>query len=267
MDQASLDRLAVKQPSEAIIERIQSDFNMAPLVARTLYEQVRSHFERYYQLRNDTCQLTYLAISSAAPAGRRLEECERVPVKLTLHTVDDLMALKVGVSVMRQARILRMTEEAYEQGGLLSHEDLACLLCTSLATIKRDAQALRAEGYSVLTRGHVKDIGKGVSHKAQIVADYLAGYTFSEIEFRRRHTIRAIQRYCQDFVRIIRLTERGFSPAEIRRTTNLSERLVAEYLQLYQGCDAQNDRLNLLLSDADPATDQPVTIKRGSLNR
>lgn len=267
MNQASRNRLAVKQPSEAIIERIQSDFNMAPLVARTLFEQVRTHFESYYQLKNDTCQLTYLAISTSSPAGRRLEECKRVPVKLTLHTVNDLVALGEGVSVMRQARILRMTEEAYEQGGLLSHEDLACLLCTSLATIKRDAQELRTQGYAVLTRGQVKDIGKGVSHKAQIVADYLAGYTFSEIEFRRRHTIGAIRRYCQDFVRIIRLTERDFSPGEIRRTTNLSERLIDEYLQLYEECEANNDRLQLLLSDADPATDQPVTIKRGSLSR
>ncbi|MBK9231804.1 MAG: DUF1670 domain-containing protein [Anaerolineae bacterium] len=51
----------------------------------------------------------------------------------------------------------------------------------------------------------VKDIGKGVSHKVQIVGDYLAGYTFSEIERRRHHSIGAIRRYCDDFVRIIRL--------------------------------------------------------------
>lgn len=267
MNQASLDRLAVKQPSEAIIERIQSDFNMSPMVARTLFEQVRTHFESYYQFKNDSCQLTYLAISTSSPAGRRLEECQRVPVKLTLHTLNDLVALAEGVSVMRQARILRMTEEAYEQGGLLSHEDLACLLCTSLATIKRDAQELRSQGYAVLTRGQVKDIGKGVSHKAQIVADYLAGYTFSEIKFRRRHTIRAIQRYCGDFVRIIRLTQRGLPPSEIRRTANLSERLITEYLVLYEECEPNNDRLQLLLADADSATDQPVTIKKGSLNQ
>ncbi|MBK9231805.1 MAG: DUF1670 domain-containing protein [Anaerolineae bacterium] len=36
----------------------------------------------------------------------------------------------------RQQRLLRLTEEAEAQGGLLSHEDLACLLCSSLATIK-----------------------------------------------------------------------------------------------------------------------------------
>ncbi len=94
---------------------------------------------------------------------------------------------------------MRLTEEAYEQGALLSHEDLACLLSSSLATIKRDVGQLRQQGLNVPTRGQVKDIGKRVSHKSQIVQDYLAGYTFSEIECRRRHSTGAIGRYCQDF--------------------------------------------------------------------
>jgi len=267
MDEASLKRLEAKQPSGAIVERLQRDFNLAPIVARTMYEQMRSYFESYYQLQNQPGQLTYLAVSASSPAGRKVEESQRIAVKLTLYGEEDLAALSAGVAQVRQSRILRMTEEAYEQKGLLTHEDLACLLSSSLATIKRDIKELRSQGYAVLTRGQVKDIGKGVSHKTQIVKDYLAGYTYSEIEFRRRHSIGAIQRYCQDFVRIIRLSEKDFSPSEIRQTTGVSERLIAEYLQLYADCPADSHRLDLLLSDADPATDEAVVIKRGSLSR
>ena len=267
MNQQAIDRLQLKNPAEAIIERIQHDFNLAPLVARTLFEQMRSYFESYYQLKHDTGQLTYLAISTASPAGRKLEECQRVAIKLSLHSQDDLLALSRGVAALRQARIERLSEEAYEQGALLSHEDLACLLSSSLATIKRDVRDLRNQGFNIPTRGQVKDIGKGVSHKSQIVQDYLAGYTFSEIEWRRRHSIGAIRRYCQDFMRVVRLQQNNFSLADIRRTTGLSERLIAQYLALYEQCDPDNDRLQLLLAEPHPATDRPAEIKRGDLLR
>jgi biotin operon repressor len=267
MNQQAIERLELKNPAEAIIERVQHDFNLAPLVARTLFEQMRRYFESYYQLKNDTGQLSYLAISAASPAGRKLAECQRLAVKLTLYSPDDLRALSGGVASLRQARLLRLTEEAYEQGALLSHEDLACLLSSSLATIKRDVQALRQQGFNVPTRGQVKDIGKGVSHKTQIVQDYLAGYTFSEIEWRRRHSLSSIRRYCQDFARVIRLQQKKFTLADIRRTTGLSERLISQYLLLYEQCEPNNDRLQLLLADPHPATDRPAEIKKGELLR
>ena len=267
MNQDVIERLQLKSPAEAIIERVQRDFKLAPLVARTLFEQMRGYFESYYQLKNDSGQLTYLAVSASSPAGRKLSECQRVAVKLSLHTPDDLVALGRGVAALRQARLLRLTEEAYEQGALLSHEDLACLLSSSLATIKRDVGQLRQQGLNVPTRGQVKDIGKGVSHKTQIVQDYLAGYTFSEIERRRRHSAGAIGRYCQDFVRVVRLRQKKLTMTDIRRTTGLSERLITEYLALYDEGDPDNDRLQLLLAEPHPATDRPAEIKRGSLIR
>ena len=112
MNQQAIDRLQLKSAAEAIIERIQHDFNLAPMVARTLFKQMRSYFESYYQLKNDTGQLTYLAVSADSPAGRKLEECQRVAIKLSLHTPDDLVALSRGIAALRQARILRLTEEA-----------------------------------------------------------------------------------------------------------------------------------------------------------
>ncbi len=122
-----------------------------------------------------------------------MEECQRVAVKLSLHSPDDLVALSLGIADLRQVRILRLTEEVYEQGALLlTHEDLACLLCSSLSTIKRGVQVLREQELNVPTCDQVKDIGKGVSHKTKIVQDYLVGYIFSEIERRQRHSVEAI---------------------------------------------------------------------------
>jgi hypothetical protein len=268
MNRQAIDRLQLKNVAEAIIERIQHDFNLAPMVARTLFKQMRRYFESYYHLKNETGQLTYLAVSADSPAGRKLEECQRLAIKLSLYNPDDLVALSQGIAALRQIRILRLTEEAYEQGALLTHEDLACLLCSSLSTIKRDVRALRDQELNVPTRGQIKDIGKGVSHKTQIVQDYLAGYTFSEIERRQRHSVDAIDRYCQNLGRVVRLWHKGFSVADIRRTTGLSERLISEYLALYEQCEPDNDRLQLLLAeDPHPSTDTPAEIKKGALIR
>ncbi len=54
------------------------------------------------------------------------------------------------------------------------------LLCVSRSTIKRDIAQLRSEGLDVPTRGQIQDIGKGVSHKGRIVADWLDGYTYTD---------------------------------------------------------------------------------------
>jgi hypothetical protein len=157
-----------------------------------------------------------------------------------------------------------LTQEAQEQGALLTQEDLARLLCASRSTVKRDIAHLRAEGIDVPTRGQVKDIGKGVSHKGRIVGDWLAGYTFSEIEQRRRHSIHSIERYCCDFQRVVRLHVRGLSVAEMRISTGMSERLIKEYLALYETEGGENEQIKLLLDEPDPATDAPAEIKRGA---
>jgi hypothetical protein len=265
MEPETIARLQTKEAGAAIVERIQRDFQLAPLVAQTLIAQLHRYEEEYSPQHRENGQLTYLAVSQECPAGQPLAACRRIAVQLTLHSADDLPALAAGIAHLRQVRLLRLTEEAEAQGGLLSQEDLACLLCSSLATIKRDVQALRQQGLRVPTRGQVKDIGKGVSHKVQIVGDYLAGYTFSEIERRRHHSVGAIRRYCDDFVRIIRLHAQGVSCLAIRSATGLSEQLIQQYLTLYQQCPAANDRLQILLGTPDAATAQPAVIKRGRL--
>jgi hypothetical protein len=263
MNQAGVERLQQKSVGESLVNRLQTDFNLAPMVARTLADEMGRFFTNCVPQQSTAGQLTYLAVGRDNPAGRPLRDCERIPVTLTLYAAEDLVALGASIAVLRQLRIQRLTEEAYEQGALLTHEDLACLLSTSLATVKRDVRALRQRGLLVPTRGQIKDIGKGVSHKRQIVQDYLAGYTFSQIERRQRHSINAIHRYCRDFARVIRLQAKEFTVAEIRRVTGLSERLISEYQHLYTQCEPDNDRLQLLLAEAEAVPDTPALVKRG----
>ena len=60
---------------------------------------------------------------------------------------------------LRRHRILRLTKQAYEQDALLSYEDLAVLLTSSPATVKRDIRQLKQQGFFVMTRGAKHDMG------------------------------------------------------------------------------------------------------------
>jgi biotin operon repressor len=264
MEQSAVERLEAKSPEEAIIERIGRDFNLAPFMARTQFEQMKKYFEEYLGLERDVGQMTFLAVSVDTPPGQPITACQRVAVNLTIDSADDLEALRQGVAAMRRSKIRRITWEAQEQGALLTQEDLARLLCSSRSTIKRDIAQLRGEGIDVPTRGQIKDIGKGISHKGRIVADWLAGYTFSQIKQRRRHSIHAIERYCTGFQRVVRLHEGGLSTADIRIGTGLSERLIGEYLTLYAAVGPENAQVQRLLSEPDPATEETAEIKRGA---
>ncbi|MCZ7572797.1 MAG: DUF1670 domain-containing protein [Ardenticatenaceae bacterium] len=264
MEEAVVDRLAAKSPEEAIIEQITRDFNLAPFMARTQFEPMRRYVERYLGLKRNVGQVSFVAVSANVPPGQAVEACERVAITLRLDSEDDLEALRHGVAALRRSKIQRLTREAQEQGAVLTQEDLARLLCSSRSSIKRDVAALRAAGVDVPTRGPVKDIGRGVSPKTQIVSDWLAGDTFSQIKSRRWHAIRSIERSCRDFHRVARLVARGLDVAAIRQSTGVSERRIREYVALYEEAGGDNERLRQLLADPDKATTLPAEIKRGA---
>jgi hypothetical protein len=138
MEHNAIERLKAKSPEEAIIEQISRDFNLVAFMARTQFEQMQQYFEQYLGLQRDVGQMTFLAVSAETPPGRALADCPRVAITLTLDNPDDLEAWQFGMAALRRSKIQRLTVEAQEQNALLTQEDLARLLCSSRATIKRD---------------------------------------------------------------------------------------------------------------------------------
>jgi len=103
-------------------------------------------------------------------------------------------------------------------------------------------------------------MGPGTSHKAQVIELYLKGYQFTEIELKTNHSEQSVRRYLKDFVQVVALRHQRFSVAQIRQVTGFSERLVGEYLDLYEHYAGQkNDRLALLV--------EPAPAKKGALGR
>ena len=84
-------------------------------------------------------------------------------------------------------------------------------------------------------------MGRGTTHKSQILELYLSGYLFTEIEKRTHHSETAVKRYIQDFSKIILLHFKDFSVDQIRISTGFSNRLIGEYINLYKKYDKQNN--------------------------
>lgn len=229
------DRLKSKTVKNSIVNNIARDFNLTPIFAEAYFNQIITYFTEHVQLELTSGQVHYLAIDDREPAGKPVDLCRKKSVRLTLHNPEqDLKSYKEnGLSGLRQHRLLRITKEAIEQGALLSYEDIAFLLTTSIVTVKRDIAFLRRNGKTIPSRGWRHDMGRGTTHKTQILDLYLSGYQFSDIEKRTHHSETAVKRYIQDFSKIILLHLKEFSVDQIRISTSFSNRLIGEYIKLY----------------------------------
>ena len=100
-------------------------------------------------------QVEIVAAPLDAPTNISLTEAERVHVRLTLDAgqQDTQFKAEHGPSGLRRYRLLRLQQEAVEQGGILTQSDLARLLNVSVRTIRRDIKILATAGHSVRTRG------------------------------------------------------------------------------------------------------------------
>ncbi len=93
---------------------------------------------------------TFLLPRANAPLGRPLRADEFIPVTWTISADED-QAIQSKVQ-RRRHRILRLLREARAQGAAPRDQDLAGALEVSLATLRRDMAALRAEGHDLPTR-------------------------------------------------------------------------------------------------------------------
>lgn len=238
MVRSETDRLSEKTVERQFLHELENDFEMAPATSRALLsaaQQVLLSCARNGEVREG--QMLVTVVSAREPAGKPLAAMKKVSVVVTVDGgLEDLAVLQQhGSTSLRRLRVLRMTEEAMDQGGVMTQEDLARLLQTGVRTIRRDVAQLRAEGHWVPTRGTVQDTGRGQSHKAKIVEMYLRRLTYSEIARRARHSASSIKRYVQTFGRVLVAWENGIvETGELAFVVGVSERLAREYLDLRQ---------------------------------
>jgi hypothetical protein len=246
---AEYGRLRKKTQEHEFIDRMEREFEFSPRVSRGVLDVVTEMFFDNREI--GAGQVDYTCVSAEEGPGKSMEELKKVRVKLTRALVsDEDCEAHLGSSAQRKVQILRMTEEAYDQGGLLTQEDLGRILGVSARTIRRDVEELIQQKLKLYLRGLQKDIGKGMSHKVWIVSLYLQWKTYSEIERVTGHTVGSIKTYLSDFCRVMMAGERGIRSArEIGYYLGRTERLVTEYLALLKEAEKvaeQRSRLESL---------------------
>jgi len=228
------DRSLEKTPEQLFINSLRKEYELSPAESRGILELAKSCL--FGEVPKVLGKQRFLCASISARHGRALMDQELVEVELTLDGgVEDLDVLRVqGFRSLRQLKILRITEEAYWQGGLLTQEDIGRVLQVSVRTVREDIRGLQKEGNLIRTRGSEHDIGRGVSHKSRIIDLYLKGYTYDEIIRKTRHSAHSIKRYVSSFGRLLLIINHGIENiSEISRLLHQSERLTKEYLELY----------------------------------
>jgi len=232
-------RLDAKTLDSMFRRRIEEGANCSPFVSQAILTTVKEVFAIGPQDADRPLglgRIKLLVVAASEPAGKPLEQCQKVAVEMTLDAgEEDFQArLAYGVEGLRRARILRVTAEAREQGGLLSYEDLAFRLFNcGVRTIVRDVQALRRRQIEVPSRGQQRDIGPGQTHRVQAVRLYIQGLAANEIARRLYHTLGSIENYITTFSRVVMLANKGYSDDEIAFVIRRSSPLVAAYRKLY----------------------------------
>ena len=76
---------------------------------------------------------------------------------------------------------------------------------------------------------------------------------------------KAARHLLRDFGEVENLQVSTKGPGDfVSRADRESERLIKEYLALYETEGIENEQIKLLLDEPDPATDTPAEIKRGA---
>ena len=230
-------RLATKTPEAAFYQVLAQEFNFSPRLAQDVLNSAQ---EMLLGSQPGTVlrpgQVRRVVAKVKAPFGPPLVATAKVEVTLTVDAgAEDAEVWHTqGREALRQGRVLRLLDEALEQGGVLTQEDLAQVLGVDVRTVRRDVQTLKHAGHAVLTRGQVKGVGRGQTHKVKILELWLARQGYEAIARRMHHSPQAIKRYVSTFLRVVSLHEAGKAVAEIAFLTSSSVKLVEDYLAVYQ---------------------------------
>lgn len=229
------DRCMEKTPEKVFVNSLRKEYELSPAASKSILELAQECL--FGRIPEAVGKQKFICASLKAMHGRPLSEQEKTTAELTMDGgVEDLDVLKQqGVKALRQLKILRLSEEAYLQGGVLTQEDLGRLLQVSSRTIRDDVQELTADGQVVRTRGLEHDIGRTLTHKARIIDLFLSGHVYADIIRRSRHSAHSVKRYVTGFGRLLMLLSKGISDIhELSRLLCQSESLTREYLGLFE---------------------------------
>jgi Protein of unknown function (DUF1670) len=229
-----IGRMKAKTAEQRFMNILEKDFKQAPRVAEAILSDAQACLEgRSEGLRPG--QMRVILADRQAGHGQKIKQTAMVEVIWTVDggSEDYEVMQEHGRKGMRRHRLQRLLAEAVGQGGAASQEDLARVLSVSVRTIKRDCAYLEKKGIYLPTRGNLRGIGRGQTHKALIVGRWLAGESYDQIARQSHHSLSSVQRYMQAFLRVMQLHRQGLAVVEIALLLQIGQPLVKQYLAIY----------------------------------
>jgi Protein of unknown function (DUF1670) len=241
------NRLSEKQLDTQFVNEIISGLQCSPFEANAVLDTVHKIYAPYFQSNGSLKpgQIFFQVVGIDNSPAVPLSKCKQITVTLTLDDPNEDLPIrkKSGVIELRQFRIQRVCNEAYQQGGLLTVEDLANRLFNcGERTICRDLQTLRKKHIIVPLRSTIKDMGRTISHRSIIIKQWLEGKEYSDISRNTFHSVYSVRNYIDKFKRVIALSEENYDIHTIAFLVKISAPLVEEYFNIYKNLQASVHR-------------------------
>jgi hypothetical protein len=272
-EREQLNRLTAKTLDQVFAMRVKEGMGCSRFEAQALTDLVKEVYFPWLAQPEaiQAGQLAMTAVSADEPGHKPLSQCKMVPVVLTLYAGEEDHKYRIsqegaqGTVALRRRQIVRMAQEALDQGALLTAEDFAFRIFNcGLRTISRDLKALAEENTVVPLRSQQKDAGRALTHRVQAVELYLKRYTFSQIRQRIRHSLSSIANYVVTFAVVVAHTRDGHSVDEIAFLMQISPSLVQVYQALYDRYDVPEyrERIDEVIATVKTRGIQPSQLER-----
>jgi hypothetical protein len=206
------------------------------LCAQMILEVVNAHVRPAEHVRHGQTLWMGIAIDDPPRKYRPTADTHLVPVVLDVSTAQDIesrLERKPPHQRLRQ-KAVRLCEQAYRQGALLSNCDLAELLGHDDPSIARElSRHERETGKLVPRRATLHDVGTGLTHKRIIcLMRYAQGKPADLVARETYHSLEAVDRYLGQFDRVRHCRQQGMTPEKTAFTLNCGVSLVEEYLAI-----------------------------------
>lgn len=247
-------RIKGKSLKQILLDRFlhQYGYDKGIVTATAIIDDVLMVIEHYYRfsdnsfLKQEQMVWSAVAIDAFPQKGKTIEQTRLCPVVLDIITDADLDDMKTPIHhrALRLKKVERWTQQAYDQGAVLSQLDVAVLLNVNEYTAGQYVREYESLYNRPLpTRGNVQRIGSGQTHKHDIIGLYLQGYLVPTISQKTTHSKEAVERYIRDF-EAVRLLATKFDDVDlIARIIRLSSSVVRQYLALIPLDSSMNDPL------------------------
>ncbi|MCB0194383.1 MAG: DUF1670 domain-containing protein [Anaerolineae bacterium] len=218
--------------NHSFLEVMQKDFNLPLYLSRQILAVAQELLVKHTRSMVRSGQIRMQVARLDSPS----DEEKPIEVILTVDAgyEDEEVKQRERAAGLRRGRILRLLEEAIEQGGVLSQENLAHILSVDSRTIRDDLKILEAQGHQLYTLEQLAGQLPGESYKMRIIENYFDEMNKEDIAAWLHCSPQLIDRYLDKFLQVVMLSRQEVPEQEIAALTLTSRRDVDNFLALHQ---------------------------------